>query len=224
MPQPLMERLARGPLIADGAMGTLLFSRGIGFDQCFDALNRTKPQLIESIHREYLLAGAELIETNTFGANPIRLAAHGLEQDARVIARQGVRIARAAREVVGVNALVAGSIGPLGKPLEPFGSIDPAHAQECFRVTAEGLLEGGCDALVLETFQDVSEILAALRAVRHVSASLPVIAMMTFGVDGKTLYGHTPGLVVRALTPAGADVVGVNCSVGPQPTLEVIEQ
>src|SRR5206468_6193953 len=91
--------------------------RGIGFDQCFDALNRTQPQLIESIHREYLLAGAELIETNTFGANPIRLAAHGLEQDARVIARQGVRIARAAREVVGVNAMVAGSIGPLGKPL-----------------------------------------------------------------------------------------------------------
>ena len=224
MSHPLLERLARGPLLADGAMGTLLFSRGVAFEQCFDDLNRTQPELIESIHREYLLAGAELIETNTFGANPIRLANHGLEQHARVIARQGVRIARAAREVVGVNALVAGSIGPLGKALEPFGPIDPAQAEACFRVGAEGLLEGGCDAVILETFQDLNEILAAVRAVRGVSASLPVIAMMTFGVDGRTQYGHTPGLVVRALTQAGVDVVGVNCGVGPQPTLEVLEQ
>jgi methionine synthase I (cobalamin-dependent)/5,10-methylenetetrahydrofolate reductase len=224
MPHPLLERLARGPLLADGAMGTMLFARGVGFDQCFDALNRTQPQLIESIHREYLLAGAELIETNTFGANPIRLANHGLEQDARVIARQGVRVARSAREIVGVNAIVGGSIGPLGKPLEPFGPIDPADAEASFRVTAEGLLEGGADALILETFQDLNEILAALRAVRSVTASLPVIAMMTFGVDGRTLYGATPGLVVKALTQAGADVVGVNCGVGPQPTLEVLEQ
>ena len=224
MSNPLLERLARGPLLADGAMGTQLFARGIGFDQCFDELNRSRPELIEAIHREYLVAGAELIETNTFGANPMRLANHGLEQDARVIARQGVRVARAAREVVGVNALVAGSMGPLGKALEPFGPVDASHAEACFRVTAEGLLEGGCDALILETFQDLNEILAALRAVRGVSASLPVIAMMTFGVDGRTLYGHAPALVVRALTQAGADVVGVNCGVGPQPTLEVLEQ
>ena len=205
-------------------MGTLLFTRGIGYDQCFDALNRTRPELIESIHREYLHAGAELIETNTFGANSFRLAAHGLENDARTIARQGVRIARAAREVVGVNALVAGSMGPLGKPIEPFGPIAAADAEASFRVTAEGLLEGGCDAVVLETFQDLNEILAALRAVRSVSASLPVLTMMTFGVDGRTQYGHTPELVVRALTQAGADVIGVNCGVGPQPTLEVLEQ
>src|SRR5882672_5683233 len=137
MPPPLLERLARGPLLADGAMGTMLFARGIGFDQCFDALNRTRPELIESIHREYLQAGAELIETNTFGANSVRLAHHGLEKDARTIARQGVRIARAARDVVGVNALVAGSVGPLGKPLEPFGPIDPAAAEASFRETAE---------------------------------------------------------------------------------------
>ena len=152
MSQPLLERLARGPLLADGAMGTMLFSRGVAFEQCFDELNRSNPELIEAIHREYLLAGAELIETNTFGANPVRLANHGLEQDARVIARQGVRIARAAREIVGVNALVAGSMGPLGKALEPFGPIDVPHAEACFRVAAEGLLEGGCDALILETF------------------------------------------------------------------------
>ena len=224
MPDPLFQRLARGPLLADGAMGTMLFARGVGFDQCFDDLNRSQPELIESIHREYLLAGAELIETNTFGANPARLASHGLDSHARVIARQGVRIARAAREVVGVNALVAGSMGPLGKPLEPFGTITPAEAEACFRVAAEGLVEGGADALMLETFQDLNEILAAIRAARSVTASIPIIALMTFGVDARTQYGHTPELVVRALTQAGANVVGVNCGVGPQPTLEVLEQ
>ncbi len=221
---PLLERLARGPLLADGAMGTLLFSRGVGFDECFDALNLSQPQLIESIHRDYLSAGAELIETNTFGANPVRLAAHGLEDQARVIGRQGVRIARAAREVVGVNAFVLGSIGPLGKPIEPFGAISATQAEGHFLTAAEGLLEGGCDGILLETFQDLNEILAALRAVRRLSADLPVIAQMTFGVDGRTLYGHTPALVVRALKQGGAAVVGVNCGVGPQPTLEVLAQ
>jgi len=224
MRHPLLERLARGPMLADGAMGTLLFSRGIAFEQCVDELNRSNPALIESIHRDYLAAGAELIETNTFGANPLRLAAHGLQDDARVIARQGVRVARTAREIAGVNAFVAGSMGPLGKPMEPFGPVDAAQAERCFRVTAEGLLEGGCDALVLETFQDLNEALAALRAVRSVTTSLPVIAMMTFGLDGRTLYGHTPALAVQALVQAGADVVGVNCGVGPQPSLEVLEQ
>ena len=154
----------------------------------------------------------------------MRLASHGLEEHARVIARQGVRIARAAREIVGVNALVAGSMGPLGKPLEPFGTITTAQAEAAFRVAAEGLVEGGADSLILETFQDLNEILAALRAIRGVTASLPVIAMMTFGVDGRTQYGHTPELVVRALVQAGVSVVGINCGVGPQPTLELLQQ
>ena len=113
----LLERLHRGPLLADGAMGTLLYERGIAFDQCFDELNLSKPTTVEAIHRDYLAAGAELIETNTFGANAVRLAAHGLEQKVRLVARQGVKVARAARDIVGVNALVAGSVGPLGKPL-----------------------------------------------------------------------------------------------------------
>ena len=117
MPSPFLERLARGPLLADGAMGTLLYSRGIPFDQCFDELNLSRPTLIEELHRDYLAAGAELIETNTFGANAVRLAAHGLEDKVRAIARQGVKVARGAREIVGVNAFVAGSMGPLGKPL-----------------------------------------------------------------------------------------------------------
>ncbi len=224
MPSTLLERLTQGPLVADGAMGTLLNQRGVGFDHCFDELNLSRPTLVEAVHRDYLAAGAELIETNTFGANAPRLAAHGLEDKVRLIARQGAKVARAAREIVGVNAFVAGSVGPLGKPLEPFGSIGSSEAEAMFQATAEGLLEGGCDVFVLETFQDLNEILAALRAVRRVSLDIPILAHMTFGTDGKTLYGHTPGLAVQMLTQAGATVVGVNCGVGPQPTLEVLEQ
>ena len=224
MQAPFLERLAQGPLLADGAMGTLLYERGVPFGHCFDQINLSNPGLVEAIHRDYLAAGAELIETNTFGANHQRLLAYGLEHEVRVIARQGARVARAAREVAGVPAFVAGSIGPLGKALQPFGQIAVADAERWFRAAAEGLLEGGVDCFLLETFQDLNEILAALRAVRAVSLDVPVIAQMTFGVDGKTLYGHAPALAVPALRQAGADVVGVNCGVGPQATLEVLEE
>ena len=224
MPSPLLDRLARGPLVADGAMGTLLYQRGVRFEECFDELNLSRPTLIESIHRDYLAAGADIIETNTFGANGVRLAAHGLGEKVRLIARQGVKVARASREIVGVDALVAGSVGPLGRPLEPFGHVTVAEAEAYYRASAEGLLEGGCDCFILETFQDLNEILAALRAVRRVSLDLPVIAQMTFGTDGKTQYGHTPTLAVQMLKQAGASVVGINCGVGPQPTLEVLEE
>ena len=224
MASPFLDRLAQGPLLADGAMGTLLFQKGIPFERCFDELNVTQATLVEGIHRAYLAAGAELIETNTFGANAVRLATHGLDARARVLARQGVKLARNAREIAGTPAFVAGSMGPLGKALEPFGPITPAEAEAAFQVQAEGLLEGGLDVFVLETFQDLTEILAAIRAVRSVTAELPIVAQMTFGEDGKTRYGHTPALVVRALKQAGANVVGVNCGVGPQATLELIEQ
>jgi methionine synthase / methylenetetrahydrofolate reductase(NADPH) len=224
MSSPFLDRLARGPLLADGAMGTMLYQRGVPFDQCFDELNLSNPTLVESIHRDYLQAGAELIESNTFGTNAVRLGSHGLEENVRQVARQGVKVARGAREIVGVNVLVAGSMGPLGKPLEPFGQISVADAERTFGAAAEGLVEGGCDCFILETFQDLNEILAALRAVRRVTRDLPVVAQMTFGIDGKTLYGHTPALVVKALKQAGADVVGVNCAMGPQPTLEVLEE
>jgi homocysteine S-methyltransferase len=224
MPSPFLERLSRGPLVADGAMGTLLYQRGVPFSDCFDALNLSKPTLIESVHRDYLAAGAELVETNTFGTNAVRLASHGLEEKVRSIARQGVKIARAAREIVGVDAFVAGALGPLGKPLEPLGQVTVAEAESYFRAAAEGLLEGGCDCFILETFQDLNELLAALRTLRRVSLEVPVIAQMTFGTDGKTLYGHTPSLAVHALKQAGAAVVGINCGVGPQPTLELLEE
>jgi homocysteine S-methyltransferase len=224
MSSPFLDRLAQGPLLADGAMGTLLYQHGASFADSFDGLNLTNPTLIESIHREYLAAGARLIETNTFGANAIRLAPHSLQDNVRRIARQGVKVARAAREIAGVDAFVAGSIGPLGKPLQPFGQIAVAEAEASFRAAAEGLLEGGCDCFILETFQDLNEILAALRAVRALTLEVPVIAQMTFGDDGKTFYGHTPTLAVQMLRQAGAAVVGLNCGVGPQPTLEVLEE
>src|SRR5262245_49221802 len=133
MSAPFLDRLRRGPLLGDGATGTLLYERGVPFDQSFDELNLTRPALVEGLHRDYLVAGAELIETNTFGANPIRLAAHGLEDKARLIARQGVKVARAAREIVGVDAFVAGSIGPLGKVLEPFGPLKVEEAEAAFQ-------------------------------------------------------------------------------------------
>lgn len=205
-------------------MGTLLFARGIGYDRSFDELNLSQSGLIEGIHREYLTAGAELIETNTFGANAVRLSTHAMADKARLIARQGVKLARNAREIVGTTAFVAGAMGPLGAHVEPFGVIPVAEAERAFREQAEGLLEGGLDVFLLETFQDLSEILAAMRAIRSVSAEVPIIAQMTFGIDGKTRYGHTPHLIARALQNAGASVIGVNCGVGPQPSLEVLEE
>src|SRR6476661_8389822 len=138
MPSPFLERLKQGPVLADGATGTLLYERGVAFDQSFDELTLSRPEVVEALHREYLGAGAELIETNTFGANPVRLAAHGLEGQAALLARQGVKVARAAREIVGVSAYVAGSIGPLGRPLEPFGQITAIEAEAAFRASAEG--------------------------------------------------------------------------------------
>jgi homocysteine S-methyltransferase len=159
--------------------------------------------VVETVHRDYLVAGAELIETNTFGCNEVRLAPHELSDKVRLIARQGVKVARGAREIVGVNAFVAGSIGPLGKPLEPFGHISVAEAERYFRATVEGLLEGGCDCLILETFQDLNEVAgrAARRAPRD--ARPADHRADDLRQDGKTLYGHTPTLAVKALKQAG---------------------
>ena len=202
-------------------MGTLLYSRGTPFDQNFDELNLSNPKLIGQVHRDYLAAGAEMLETNTFGANRARLAAFGHEERVRLIARQGARVARDAREVMGVSAFVMGSMGPLGKPFEPYGTIAVADARAMFRESAEGLLEGGVDGFMIETFGDLAELLAALSAVKSLCA-LPTATLMTFGEDGRTFYGHRPGDAYHALAEAGADIVGTNCSVGPQGTLDVV--
>ena len=202
-------------------MGTQLYARGIAFDQNFDELNLSNPKLVGQIHRDYIAAGAELIETNTFGANRMRLSAFGHEDRVRLIARQGARVARDAREVMGVAAFVAGSMGPLGKPLEPYGTIALEDAKSMFREAVEGLLEGGVDGFMIETFGDLTELLAALGEVRALCA-LPAATLLTFGEDGRTFYGHRPADAYHALADAGADIVGTNCSVGPQGTLDVV--
>src|SRR5579885_2450701 len=220
---PLRSRLARGPLLCDGAMGTLLYARGIPYDQCFDALNLTQREVVLGVHLDYLRAGAEMIETNTFGANPIKLGAHGLADRVRDVNWHGAKIAKEARDIFGQAVFIAGSVGPLGKPLAPFGRITPAEARAAFRSQIDALVEGGADVLILETFADLTELGEAVRAARE-CCDLPLVAQMSFTEDGRTQYGHAPAEVVEALEAAGVDVVGANCSVGPVPMLEVVQQ
>ncbi len=206
--------------VFDGAMGTMLYARGVFLNVCFDELALRQPELIREIHREYVRAGASLLETNTFGANPRKLAQYGLAQDTE---RINAAAARVAREAAGGRALVLGAIGPLGIRIEPFGETSVAEAEADFARQAAGLLEGGVDGFILETFGDLDELRAAIRAVRQASA-LPVVAQMTVGADGRTAYGTAPEVFGPALEAAGADVIGVNCSVGPQAMLEVVEE
>jgi len=218
---PFLERLDRGVLLADGAMGTLLYERGIPFDRSFDVLNLTDPELVRGIHREYIRAGAELIETNTFGANRLRLAAHGAAEDARRVARAGAQVARQAREEAGEAVFVAGAMGPLGKPVAPLGTIPREEARTAYREQAEALLEGGVDLLILETQTDLEEVRIAVEAIRSV-ADLPLVVEFSYTEDGRTLYGAYPEDVARALDGARVDVLGANCSVGPQGLLEIV--
>jgi methionine synthase I (cobalamin-dependent)/5,10-methylenetetrahydrofolate reductase len=218
---PFLQRLAQGPLLTDGAMGTLLYSRGIGYDQCFDALCETNPELVRGVHADYIEAGAELIETNTFGANAFRLAEHGLGERVRAINLAGARLAREAADASGRKVWVAGSVGPLGVALAPVGELDPADARAVFAAQIQALAEGGVDLIVIETMRDVREAIAAIEAARA-TCDLPVVALSTFGEDGLTATGLAPEAVVRALETAGADVVGANCSTGPAPMLDVM--
>jgi methionine synthase / methylenetetrahydrofolate reductase(NADPH) len=219
----LREKLDAGILICDGAMGTYLNQKGISYDRCFDELNISAPHLVGEVHREYIEAGAEIIETNTFGGNRYRLTTHGLEQSLRDINLKGARIAREAREVSGIDVLIAGSMGPLGKPLEPIGKIKPPDARSAFTEQAEALLEGGIDFFMIETISSLDEMEIAIEAIR-VTCDLPIVAQMTFTAEGSTYFGHTPAEMVARLLPLKIDVIGANCSVGPQKMLDVIEQ
>ncbi len=216
------ERLARGPLLADGALGTLLFSRGIPQRACLDELPTTRPDLIGAVHREYLEAGAELIETSSFGANRIRLAEFGLAPQAHRFARRAAQVAREARDVAGRDVLVAGSIGPLGHPTRDLLHLDEAAIRAAYREQIEGLLEGGTDLLLIETHADLGHLLLALDEARRAS-DLPVVAELTFGEEIALPDGTTPAKAAEALTAAGADAIGVNCGVGPQACLDALE-
>ena len=218
---PFLTRLERGPILADGAMGTLLYERGIPFDRSFDLLNLTDPAIVQGIHRDYIRAGAELIETNTFGANRYRLAAHGASESPRKVSRAGAQLARNAREEVGESVFVAGSIGPLGKPVAPLGTILKEEAFEAYQEQVEGLVEGGVDLLIIETQTDLAEAAIAIDAVRAVT-DLPLVLQMTFTEDGRTLYGAYPEDVARALDGGRVQVLGANCSVGPQALLDIV--
>jgi len=204
----------------DGAMGTMLYAKGVFINVCYDELNLKAPDLVRDIHQAYVKAGAEILETNTFGANPVKLGHYGLAEETRAINRGAAELAR---EAAGARALVTGAIGPLGIRLEPFGETSRIEAFELFKAQAQGLLEGGVHGFVLETFSDLDEIHEALRAVRSI-CDLPVFAQMTIQEDGATAYGNDPESLARALDEYGADVIGLNCSVGPQGVLEAIER
>ncbi|MGD0990864.1 MAG: bifunctional homocysteine S-methyltransferase/methylenetetrahydrofolate reductase [Gemmatimonadales bacterium] len=217
----LRDLIADGRVhVFDGAMGTMLYAKGVFINVCYDELNLRSPDLVRDVHRAYVRAGAEILETNTFGANPVKLAHYGLAAETHAINQKAAELAR---EAAGSRALVAGAIGPLGVRLEPFGETARAEAFEFFRTQAQGLCDGGVHGFVLETFSDLDEIHEALRAVRAV-CDLPVFAQMTIQEDGNTAYGTDPEAVARALDGFGADVVGLNCSVGPQGVLEAIER
>jgi methionine synthase / methylenetetrahydrofolate reductase(NADPH) len=206
--------------VVDGAMGTVLYGRGVFLNVCYDELSIRQPDLVRDIHREYVRAGAELLETNTFGANPLKLATYGLAGETE---RINAEAARLAREAAGERAAVLGAIGPLGVRVEPFGELSLEEARAMYERQARGLLEGGVQGFILETFSDVAELGAALQAVRGCS-DLPIIAQMTVGTDGKTHYGTDPAVFGPELAAMGADVIGVNCSVGPHGVLEAVEK
>jgi methionine synthase / methylenetetrahydrofolate reductase(NADPH) len=206
--------------VVDGAMGTVLYGRGVFLNVCYDELSIRQPDLVRDIHREYVRAGAELLETNTFGANPLKLATYGLAGETE---RINAEAARLAREAAGERAAVLGAIGPLGIRVEPFGEMSLEEARAMYERQARGLLEGGVQGFILETFSDVAELGAALQAVRGCS-DLPIIAQMTVGTDGKTHYGTDPAVFGPELAAMGADVIGVNCSVGPHGVLEAVEK
>ncbi len=217
----LRDLIADGRVhVFDGAMGTMLYSRGVFLNVCFDELAVRAPDLVRDIHREYVRAGAEVLETNTFGANPVKLAHYGLAADAE---RLNAAAATVAREAAGGRAAVVGAIGPLGVRVEPFGETSVDEARAAFARQAAGLVEGGVDGFILETFSDLNEIHAAIDGVRSVS-DLPIVAQMTVGEDGRTAYGTRAEVFGPALVSFGADVVGVNCSVGPHTILGVVEE
>jgi methionine synthase / methylenetetrahydrofolate reductase (NADH) len=217
--KPFLKRLAEGVVVCDGAMGTMLYARGVFLNRCFDELNLSNPDLVRGIHAEYLDAGAEVIETNTFGAHRFKLGPHGLESQVHKINAEGARIAR---ETADGRALVAGALGPIGKPLAPIGNVAFGDAVAAYREQVEGLLDGGVDLFLLETLPSLDQAKAAVEAVRSVDGTRPLFVSLTFNDEGTTSYGETPEEVVRALEGWGVAVAGANCGQGPQPMLETV--
>lgn len=220
MKTPFLEQLGQRILLCDGAMGTLLYGKGVFINRCFDELNLSNPRIVQEVHQGYVRCGVDIIEANTFGANRIKLTGFGLADKTHAINLAGVRLARAC---AGDSVYVAGSVGPLGIRIEPWGKMAVDEAKEIFKEQVAGLLEGGIDLFMLETFYDLNEMHAAILAVREL-ADLPLVAQMTLEDDGNSLEGTAPEIFGRKLDEWGADVIGLNCSVGPQVMLESIER
>src|ERR1700727_1031400 len=206
MADDILARLKRSPVLCDGAMGTLLYAKGIFINRCYDELNLSQPDLIRAIHHDYLQAGAEIVETNTFGANAFRLARHSIADKVRDINRAGARLAREAAK--SFDAWVAGSVGPLGSRIEPLGKTSFQEARDAFRQQIAVLVEGGVDLLILETFGYMEEIHQAMLAARDVSATVPIVAQVTIDEDGNCLDGSDPESFVPKLAEWGAGVIG----------------
>jgi methionine synthase I (cobalamin-dependent)/5,10-methylenetetrahydrofolate reductase len=222
---PFRERLERGVILADGAMGTMLHvQQNLPIDTCFDLLNLTEPGVVADIHRRYIESGAEIIETNTFSANLFKLAECGMEDRCGEINRAGVELARRVVDsMFRDNVYIAGSVGPLGVRLAPFGRTTPEQAAAAFEVQVGALIAAGIDLLIFETFTDLSEITTAIQTARAVDDTIPIVAQMTFTRDNRTTLGDTPAQVARALHETGADVIGVNCSGGPTQLLRILQ-
>ncbi|PYQ32552.1 MAG: bifunctional homocysteine S-methyltransferase/methylenetetrahydrofolate reductase [Acidobacteria bacterium] len=204
----------------DGAMGTMLYAKGVFINKCYDELNLRSPEIVLEVHKQYVRAGAEVLETNTYGANRVKLRTFGIEDDLRDINLRAVELARKA---AGDSVYVAGAIGPLGIRIEPYGPTALEEAREFFREQATALRDGGVDLFILETMSNIAEIEQGLLAIREI-CTLPIIAQMTIGNDGLTIYGDTPRTIAERLDRAGADVIGLNCSVGPDVMLDAVEE
>jgi methionine synthase / methylenetetrahydrofolate reductase(NADPH) len=228
MPNSLSEVFQTRSVLCDGAMGTMLYERGVFIHRCYDELNLSQPDLIRAIHEEYLQAGAEIIETNTFGGNRFRLQRHGLQDKVRDINLAGARIARHAadqiREKQATQAYVAGAVGPIGVQIEPLGKVSFEEARAAFAEQIRALAEGGVDLLIVETMTSLSEVHQAILAAREAAPELPILAMMTIDEEGNTLDGSSPEVAAKKLTEWGADAVGCNCSAGPATILSAIER
>ena len=206
--------------VFDGAVGTRLYDKGIYINRSYDELNLIAPDLVREVHEEYIKAGAEIIETNSFGATQHKLQPYGLETKVHEI---NIAAAQIARETAGDKTFVAGAIGPLGLRIEPFGPTSFDEAKEMFKEQVEGLLEGGVDLFVLETFSELPEIEQAIRAVRELT-NLPIIAQMAIQMDGKTTFGTTPEVFTARLDQLDVDVIGLNCGMGPNHLLNALEK
>lgn len=214
----------KGPLVSDGAMGSMLQNKGIESDTCLDELNLVNPGVVADVHRQYIEAGAQIIQTNTFGANRFKLERYGLADQLVAINTAGVEIARRAAQGVFKEVFIAGDIGPLGVRLAPYGRVKLEQAREAFAEQAAALVQAGCDLIILETFSDLAEIKAAITAIRQEYPELPILASLTYTRDDVTLLGDTPARVAQEMQSVGADLLGANCSGGPAQLLRILKQ